>query len=124
MGYVRQPKLLWSGKWFMHEDQVCELAEPVSAQPHGIIVHWQLYQDGAAKGQNHTYFFVPKSHVARFPGDGCDFSSISNSSAFWKYLYISDTTIRGNSINDDSSRTVAGISLSNNKFVLTEVLGV
>ena len=124
VNYVRSPKMLWQGAYYMNGSQTITLSEPVSAQPHGIVIHWQKYEDGQAKGQNHTYFFVQKTHVTNWPGDGCDFSSVSANTAFWKYLYIDDTTIKGNTINEKSNYVVAGVTHNNNGFVLTEVIGV
>lgn len=125
VNYVRSPKILWQGAYLMLETQTITLSEPISAQPHGIIIHWQLYSNGQAKGQNHSYFFVPKTHVlGSWVGDGCDFSSLSGTTSFYKYLYISDTSIRGNSINDRSDLVIAGVTNKNNNYVLTEVIGV
>lgn len=125
VNYVRSPKILWQGAYFMIETQTITLSEPISAQPHGIIIHWQLYSNGQAKGQNHSYFFVPKTHVlGSWAGDGCDFSSLSGTTSFYKYLYISDTSIKGNSINDRSDLVIAGVTNKNNNYVLTEVIGV
>lgn len=124
VNYVRSPKFLWKGAFFMNENQTITLSEPVSSQPNGIVLHLQRYENSQVKGQNHTYFFIPKSHVKNWPGDGCDLSSISGSTAFWKYMYISDTTIKGHANNEQSNLSVAGITCKNNLFVLTEVIGV
>lgn len=108
----------------MHETQTITLSESVSSQPNGIVLHLQRYENSQVKGQNHTYFFIPKSHVKNWPGDGCDLFSIAGSTAFWKYMYIYDTEIKGHANNDRTDLSVAGITCENNKYVITEVIGV
>lgn len=120
-------KVLWSGAgWYMSSGQTVTLAEAISAQPHGIVLVWSYYGDGAAQNYNWHYHFVPKAHTGTVHnGGGTDLAGGNQSGniAFNKYLYIHDTKLVGH---DNNKNTMTGsvLTLANASFVLRYVIGV
>lgn len=113
-------KVLWSGIQYMTADHTITLSEPISQQTSGIVLIFSAY-DGGAKSYNFHCFFVPKQFVSLYNGKGMYFSLVDFNPAndARKYLYIKDTTIKGNANNEGVHH-----NLNNSKFVLREVIGV
>lgn len=118
-------KVLWSGGLYMHGTQTITLSESVSSQPHGIVLHWQGYTSPNPQNYWHQFIFVPKTHTN---GGGVSMllTNAVGDILAPKYVYVNNTTITGNALNDDGETAVSGsgITKTPNKFVLTEVLGV
>ena len=118
---------LWSGALYMSDNHTISLNQPVSLMPNGIVLVFSRYVDG--KAANHTFscHFIPKKEVAAHPGSGhmfflgnADLNIVGN-----KYLYISDTEIKGNSNNMSENVTSAsGIKLNSKAYVLRHIIGV
>lgn len=120
---INEPHLLWSGTYFMGATHVATLSESVGDQPHGIVLHWQQYSNGAVANTNHNYIYVPKTHVAYFNGAGLtcflpvtwSTSDGSMTKACVKYVYVYDVKVTGHAMN---AKTYT------NNYVLTQVIGV
>lgn len=122
-------KVLWSGDYFMNSSQTCTLSEAISAQANGIVLVWSYYSEieSAALDQNFNHFFIPKYQVAAHPAKGKTMllSTTTGGTIASKYVYISDTAIKGYENNDAEAYTAdSGITLSPRKFVLRYVIGV
>ena len=119
-------RVLWSGGKYMTAEHIETLAEPVSAQPSGIVLVFSEYVDGEAKNQSFHRFFVDKTSVALESGVGCVFQMSTSNLAYFatKYLYISDTRITGHANNNTTGTGACGITYTNNRFVLRYVIGV
>ena len=113
----------------MHATQTVTLSEAVSAQPHGIVLVFREYVpgQGAKDSGLHTYF-VPKQVVADAEGWGHSISWAHHNGSYYitKYLYIHDTTITGNALNDvtDTSRSPSGLTVTSERSVLWKVIGI
>lgn len=109
--------VLWTGQVYMNASQEIPLSEKVSDQETGIVLVWQAYVNGVAINRDTTYHFVPKWHVANLNGGGIQnqMAPTVTGSVFSKYVYVSDTTIRGYADNAVAPRL---------SHVLTAVLGV
>ena len=119
-------KVLWSGGLYMTADHTANLSEAVSKQPHGIIIALSAYVDGAVGDHDWFYYFVPKYHTANHNGKGICVSVMANAPfghVGSKYLYVSDTTIKGHASNKTDS-TGSGVDYDNNYWVLRYVIGV
>ena len=116
-------KVLWSGAWYMNASQTATLSEAVSAQPNGIVLVFSRYQDGVEQNWGFESFFVPKHLVATHAAQGSYFSSNQLGRPWCKYIYISDTELRGNADNTISG-TFDGRDLFNDYCVLRYVIGV
>lgn len=120
--------LLWSGEFYMTASQTITLLEPIRHQRSGIVLVFCYYTDGSARDEEWVMHFVPKYIIGKHPSveDTKGFAFECNTG--WrnaiKYLFISDTAIRGYSNNSSSSMTVGGITYTNNKMVLRYVIGV
>lgn len=115
-------KVLASPAWYMKADQTVNLSEPVSSQPHGIVLVWSAYTSGEGPKNYDWYFgFVPKYHINIANGSGCFF--INPYKGMCKYVYIHNTKIVGNS-NNYGKVTSNGISYDGAKYVLRYVVGV
>lgn len=119
-------KVLWTGAFFMIATQTITLSESISAQNKGIVLCWSAYENEAAQDYDWVYHFVPKWHISVSNGSGVDFFLNTLNTAGHKYLYISDTSIRGYASNGSSSATGANskIVYKNNYWALRAVLGV
>ena len=121
---LKTAKVLWSGAHFISEGQTATLSEAISDQPHGIVVVFSLYESGAKRDTDWSYHFIPKHHVESFDQEGLAISSLSQWLHMAKYLYVGDTTIRGNGNNGKTSMTVGDVTISNGSYVMRYVLGV
>ena len=124
----RESKILWgegltSGMYMTAGDTI-NLVEAVSAQKHGIILVFCIYNGTDDTNHNWQSFFVPKQLVA-LSTSGHTFVLGSGKFTYTgtKYLYINDTSISGH---DDNNLTGSnnGITYANDKFVLRYVIGV
>lgn len=116
--------VLWSGSEQMLDTKTITLSKRVASMSKGITLVFSGTTDGAASNSNFHIFYVPKYFAANHSGGGVafflhnsDFSKIGR-----KYLYISDTTIKGHAKNSDTG-TGSGITYNNNYYVLRYVLG-
>lgn len=119
-------KVLWSGTYYMTSEQTAALIEPISSQAHGIILVWVAYVNGAVQYCDYVYSFIPKWHVSAVEGCGCSIflSESSLNFACTKYVYISNTTIKGHVSNANNSTTGVGINVNGTYWVLSHVIGV
>lgn len=115
-------KVLKSTASYMNETQEYTFSEPISAQPHGAMFVWSSFSNNSANNYDWQYFFVSKSHVASHNGTGIWMSD--GPSGMRKYVYVSDTSVKGNTVNDDSTTTIRGVSITNTNYVLRYVIGV
>ena len=128
-----EQKVLWGGDmssgYYMSEGQVATLSEPISAQPHGIMLVFSNYTSSTDTNYGWQCFFVPKIVVAQNLDGGSghifDLSSRNFGNTGTKYLYVEDTQIRGHADNKATgTSSTTGITYANNKFVLRYVIGV
>ena len=110
----------------MTETHKITFSEPASLQPSGIVLVWSEYYDGEAKNQSIASHFVHKKSIANHSGSGnCFWMSTSNGAyVATKYLYIRDDGLTGHANNGIVINATAGITLTNNRFVLRYVIGV
>lgn len=119
-------KRLWSGAYYMNENQTIYLSESVSEQRTGIVLHWQGYDGGAVRDYDHSYTYIPKS-ITDFASAGVSsfIATASGGVVGVKYVYVRDDRIIGNANNDRGKTSMdSGIALTPNHWVLSEVLGV
>lgn len=119
-------KVLWNGAYYMTESHSATLSESVQAQPNGIVLVFSRYSDGSVKDYDFHHFFIPKYHVFLHDTKGSNFIMCDSTGSVMarKYLYISNTTIKGHANNVATGATSCGITWTNNGFVLRQVLGV
>lgn len=112
----------------MHAGQTALLSQKVSEQAHGIVLHWQGFNNGTTQGYNHCYYFVPKSHVhyANGQGIGMFMSNNDGNTITTKYVYVNDDSVVGNNVNSRAKTTMSGssINVTPNEWVLTQIIGV
>ena len=124
--YRGKQNVLWSGAFYMTETHSITLSESALTQPTGLVLTFSRYADGAAQNNNYNHFFVPKEFISSNSGFGSEFTMMSNALAevCHKYLYITDTTIRGHASNDATGTGASGITYINTRYVLRRVVGV
>ena len=117
--------LLWSGTAFPLTDQTCYFNQSVSLQPHGIILVFRGWNNGAVNGDWNS-FFISKYEVGRHNGRGHGFlmSSTKLNRMCQKYIYIEDTYLWGHEDNNKKGTGASGAKYENDRFVLQYVLGV
>ena len=98
------------------------LSQPVSQQPHGIVLVFAPYVNNAPVNYGLATFFVPKSM-----NTGTSVCFVIAGSSFdnpcCKWIYIHDDKIVGNDVNAQSG-THNGVKYNNAAYVLTKVYGV
>lgn len=120
-------KVLWSGTFYMTAGHTATLSEAVSDQANGIVLLFSRYSDGTAQNYHFQPHYVPKSQVINHPGVGHSFLLTSDGSfsiMACKYLYVNDTSIAGNAVNNTTGTGTSGIKYTNNAYVLRYVIGV
>lgn len=118
-------RILWTGGKYMTAEHKENLSEPITAQPHGIVLTFSRYANGEAQDTNFHHFFIPKAFVIQKNGFGHTFFMAANKFALisTKYLYINDTHITGHT--DNSAKgTANGVTYDNSAFVMRYVIGV
>ena len=128
VNFTGNNNILCNGAWYMTSGQDIDLSESVTDQLNGIVLCWSAYVNGAAQDYEWNYTFVPKDHVIRGESEGVSSGLMTTGygSGMYvgtKYVYVYDTHIKGNDINT-SVGTQAGITFTNNHWVLRYVLGV
>ena len=117
-------KVLWSSSgYYMNGSQTATLSEAVSAQPHGIVLIWTYFKDNIAQNFDICHVFVPKYHVSVLGGCGINCTALCTDGNMWKYVYISDTSIKGNAANT-TNPSCGGVATTNINYVLKYVIGV
>lgn len=120
-----QNNILWSGTAFPLTDQTCYFNQSVSLQPHGIILVFRGWNNGAVNGDWNS-FFISKYEVGRHNGRGHGFlmSSTKLNRMCQKYIYIEDTYLWGHEDNNKKGTGASGAKYENDRFALQYVLGV
>ena len=119
--------VLWSGAWYMTADHTVNLSKKVSEQRSGIVLVFSACASGSGTPSNgyFTTFFVPKQVVAEASNAGWEFDADpSDRYGMAKYLYITDTQVRGYAKNNATGTTPGGRQFSNGTYVLRYVIGV
>lgn len=117
--------ILWSGSWYVSNEQTVALSRSVSEQRTGIVLVFSAWSDSGANNAYFASFFVPKQAVAAHPGCGWTFDlSPVDKAGMSKYLYISDKSIKGVASNTGSATSPAGLKTQNHLYVLRYVIGV
>ncbi len=117
--------VLWSGSWYVSNEQTVALSRAVSEQRTGIVLVFSAWSDSGASNAYFASFFVPKQAVAAHPGCGWTFDlSPVDKTGMSKYLYISDRSIKGVASNTGSATSPAGLKAQNHLYVLRYVIGV
>lgn len=117
--------ILWSGSWYVSNEQTVALSRAVSEQRTGIVLVFSAWSDSGANNAYFASFFVPKQAVAAHPGCGWTFDlSPVDKAGMSKYLYISDKSIKGVASNIGSATSPAGLKAQNHLYVLRYVIGV
>ncbi len=116
-------KVLWSGGIYMHSEQSATLSEAISKQLHGIVLVWSRFDitNKIPLDENFILKFIPKSQVEYF--EGCDVIISEPYYAVNKRVWVYDTYIKGDAVNN-SYNTVNGIYHYNSNYVLRQVIGV
>lgn len=122
----REPKVLWSGGYYMTAGHTITLSEAISKQNNGIVLVFSAFTDNAAGNYWWNQFFVPKYIVANNSGTGHCFTMAAGNFSLvaMKYLMIKDTQITGHDNNNLTGTAASGITFTNNRFVLRYVIGV
>ena len=101
----------------MNGSQTASLSQKISEQKSGIVLVFSAYAKSTVANSQKSCFFIPKTAVSLLSGDGFIFALTDpfSTTVMKKYLYISDTTIKGNDLNGQND---------NAKWVLQYIIGV
>ena len=124
---MKNQNVLWHDVWYMNGSQTANLSQKISEQQHGIVLVWQAYDNGSAKPWHYNFCFVPKWQALTNPGCGVSMwlTNDVGSQVASKYVYLYDNKIVGH-VNNSTGATNrgSGITVTNNHWVLTYVIGV
>lgn len=126
---INDNQVLWGGTdyYYMVASQTINLSQKVSEQKNGIVLVWQAYSDNAPQPWNFNFTFIPKWQVIVNPSRGvsCFLTDGTAGVIGTKYVYVHDDKIVGNNVNGNgATKRNSGITTTNNKWVLSYVLGV
>lgn len=126
-------KVLWSGEWDGNYNSSVTLSDAVTSQVNGVVLVFSAYDESesSVKDVSWNEIFIPKQAITYGTGKLrvsqltiVEASGDNHVMRFgFKWLYLTDTTISGNSFNV-SSNTMNGVTYTNNKFVLRYVIGM
>lgn len=125
-------KVLWTGSSWVGSGDTVTLSSSISTVPNGVVLVWSVYKSdtGTVQDYGYNYCFVPKQHITSFNGKGISMLLSSEMQGAglgymgWKYIYITDTKITGHTANSSDYTTKPGVTITNTRFVLRQVLGV
>ena len=114
--YLKVPTIdeLWSGGWFMNGSQTVTPKKKLSECANGWLLVFTNAENDASTKTEFQYLFIHKRHVKKYSATGIVFPTASYNGAKTgvKYLYITDTNIKGNDLNGNAA----------NKFkIMTEI---
>lgn len=125
--FTGKNKVLWSGGYYMSDTQTATLSEAISDQANGIVLIWSYYVDGATDNSNFQMTYIPKHFITLHAGKGVA-AVLTNGTMnvlASKYVYISDTSIKGYAGNDDAAtEKTSGVTSTAKYFILRYVIGV
>ncbi len=119
--------VLWQGSYLMSASETINLTNtPVLNQQNGIVLVFSAYENNAPKEYDFKTYFIPKEMVTLKSGVGYDFwfNTASFGYVGAKYIYISNTEIKGHSNNTTTGTGTTGIKYTNNHWCLRYVIGV
>lgn len=120
---INTNNLLWSGSYYMNENNVVNLSKPISEQTKGIALVW-LPMSSDNKKENVQYQLILKDSVSLL-SDTTHTVFLCNT-AFTKVacksVYVTDNTIKGNVYNTQQGQK-NGIIFNNADYVLRYVIG-
>ena len=121
-------QVLWGPDYYyMVASQTIKLSQKVSEQKNGIVLVWQAYSNNAVQTYDFNFTFIPKWQVSVNPSRGvsCFLTDSTAGVIGTKYVYVYDDKIVGNNANSNgATKRNSGITTTNNRWVLTHVLGV
>ena len=120
-------KVLWSGGYYMSDSQTATLSAAISDQANGIVLIWSYYVDGASDNSNFQCTYIPKHFITLHPGKGIAAVLTNGTMNIMasKYVYVSDTSIKGYAGNADAATNKdSGVTSTSKNFVLRYVIGV
>lgn len=114
--YIKVPTAdeLWAGGWFMNGSQTVTPKKKLSECANGWLIVFSNAENDASTKTEFQYLFVHKRHVKKYSATGIVFPTANYNGAKTgvKYLYITDTNIKGNDLNGNAA----------NKFkIMTEI---
>ena len=101
------------------------MPENISEQAHGLVLVFSRYNSSTGEAMNESFscHFLPKQVVPLTSGCGFNFNLIGMWANGMKYIYVTDTYLRGHT-NNTAEATFNGIAYKNNYYVLRYVIGV
>lgn len=95
---------LWSGAWFMHDTHIITPSRKLSDCLNGWMLQWSGYTSSTARDYDITYTFIPKNHPSLSSNGGIhQIVGQPNHGYKSKYLYVTNTEIKGHKNNSGDS---------------------
>ncbi|EPI39322.1 hypothetical protein [Enterococcus faecalis] len=114
--YLKVPTAdeLWAGGVFMNGSQTVTPKKKLSECANGWLIVFSNSENDASTKTEFQYLFVHKRHLKKYSATGIVFptANYNGTKIGVKYLYITDTNIKGNDLNGNAA----------NKFkIMTEI---
>jgi hypothetical protein len=106
--------VLWTGGYMMNDLQTVTPSKPLNLCQTGWVLCFRHWDGSSAVNGEIMYHHIPKHHTLKSSGSGIvvQIARYNGSSVGVKYLYVTNTTIKGNALNQ---------LVPNNIKVLTDV---
>lgn len=125
---INNNQILWGPDYYyMTSGNTVNLSQKISEQKNGIVLVWQAYDNDEPKPWHFNFCFIPKWQALTNPSRGVSMwlTNDVGSQVASKYVYIYDDKIVGNDNNSTgATKRGSGITVTNNHWVLTYVIGV
>lgn len=113
-GLLNVEKKVWSGAWYAGEGQSITPSIPLSKCLTGWMVTYQPYDSKTGKAQpwDTNHVLIPKTHPIDFSGVAVvHHLETLNGAEYNKYIYITDTTIKGHKNNSTASKAYVMVQI-------------
>lgn len=122
---MRTNKVLCATAAWMYASETMTLSEPISAQDNGVVLVFSFHDGNATQDSNWFHYPILKEFVARHSGQGTlvNMRGLTNENKGNKYLYITDTTIKGHDSNAAEGMSSDGTIYRNQRYLLRYVIG-
>lgn len=122
---MRTNKVLCATAAWMYASETMALSEPISAQDNGVVLVFSFHDGNTTQDSNWVHVPILKEFVARHSGQGTlvNMRGLTNENNGNKYLYITDTTIKGHDSNAAEGMASDGSVYKNQRYLLRYVIG-
>lgn len=105
--FTSDDEILWSGGLFMSDTHTVTPSKKLSDCPNGWVLVWSEFKDGEALSSGWQFSYIPKKYGSLSAGGSWQPVCGTSGTTTLKYIYCSDTQVKGHARNDDAPQNTA-----------------